>query len=150
MSLMKTSVFMCSRLWFRTPPTTTTGWVGTPRASSPLYVTLSQVPARHWVTMESATIRESVSFQRPLRSVCVPGSVRVTVVPPHPATRSTSTAAITSFFKVILLSFEAREVDSPPEDNIEVTRVTADPRYKRHGKGFEDGDAGIISFGHGD
>ncbi len=77
MSFMKTSVLMCSVVRLTTLPTTTEGV--SPR--TPVSTSRIQLPVMHIATMESATILASVSFHQPLRSVTVPGSVLVTVLP---------------------------------------------------------------------
>ena len=74
MSEMKVSTAMCSALLFRTRPTMTTGLFPPLDAAC---VPIHGRP-RQSFTMVSETSRESVSFQRPERSVWVEGSMRVT------------------------------------------------------------------------
>src|SRR5215472_7837421 len=79
-SVTKVWTLICSLLSLTMVPTTTTGC-----RLFELLNWLSHGYSNASLTMASATIRESVSFQRPLRSVTTPESTRVTFVScPHP------------------------------------------------------------------
>ncbi len=94
---MNVPVAMCSMLRLRTDPTMTTGFALCSRTCRSIQGCVSRSSI-----MPSATNRESVSFQNPLRSVVVPGSIRRTRLPQPatspassrnmPATRTTFTA----------------------------------------------------------
>src|SRR3990167_7276413 len=76
--------------------------------------------------MVSATIRESVSFQRPLRSVTTPASTRVTLVScPHPNRVKAVTAAIANHPDFITITPALQQEEFPVHTNGSERHATA-------------------------